>query len=98
MTAKSKWRGDEIEYTDGEYIFSDTKEAVAETYTTRPCGHCGRQETAQGHDACLGTLIGVVNACCGHGDVAEAYIQLEDGQEIRGQEAVNFQKTTRKAD
>lgn len=33
----------------------------------RPCAFCGQPPTKDGHDACLGGLPGVKNACCGHG-------------------------------
>jgi hypothetical protein len=38
----------------------------------RACGHCGSVATTEGHDACLGTLPGALNACCGHGTTREA--------------------------
>ena len=47
------------------------------------CRSCGRQETDDGHDACLADLPGVVNACCGHG-TKKGYIMLEGGTTIRG--------------
>lgn len=49
----------------------------------RPCGHCGRPNTPEGHDACLGTLPGVRNACCGHGLPGRAYIQFQNGVVVR---------------
>lgn len=52
-----------------------------------PCGNCGKRRTDEGHDACLGTLIGVMNACCGHGNEDEAYIQFLDGECVRGKDA-----------
>lgn len=36
---------------------------------------------------CLGSLAGVMNACCGHGDITEAYVQFLDGFCIRGRDA-----------
>jgi len=33
----------------------------------RACTRCGKPPTKEGHDACLGTIPGVVSACCGHG-------------------------------
>jgi hypothetical protein len=41
----------------------------------RPCAKCKAYPTKEGHDACLGTLPFVWNACCGHGDPKKAYIQ-----------------------
>ncbi len=43
------------------------------------CDHCGLPDTPEGHDACLGTIPGAMNACCGHGDVKCAYIQYQAG-------------------
>jgi len=40
----------------------------------RPCPRCNQMPTDEGHDACLGNLKGVENACCGHG-VAVPYIE-----------------------
>lgn len=50
----------------------------------RTCGSCGCDNTTEGHDACLGTLPGVMNACCGHGDRDQSYIQFENGDIVRG--------------
>lgn len=85
MTAKSYLRGHEIEYRDGQWVYSDTKEPTAQE---RPCSQCGEPSTPEGHDACLGTLPGVMNACCGHGRVDEAYVQYPDGSSVRGEEAI----------
>lgn len=55
--------------------------------TSHPCGNCGKHYTKEGHDGCLGTLIGVMNACCGHGEIDECYIQFLDGESVRGIDA-----------
>lgn len=52
----------------------------------RECGFCRLPNTEQGHDGCLGTIDGVMNACCGHGSVNEAYIQYENGDRISGED------------
>ncbi len=83
----SNLRGHQIEFVNGEWIYSDTKELTVTTHGTRPCGYCGKGYTKEGHDACLGTLPNVMNACCGHGNIHEAYIQFWDGNIIRGIEA-----------
>jgi len=82
MSARSSWRGHEIEAIEGEWRFVDTGEPTVGS--NRPCGHCGEHATAEGHDACLGTLPGVRNACCGHGVVGDAFVQMQ------GQDAINF--------
>ena len=40
------------------------------------CDHCGLKRTKEGHDGCIGTLDGVANACCGHGEINAAYVQF----------------------
>lgn len=70
-------RGHEIEH-DGVWVYCDTGEPTAGNRRDR-CGFCGLPSTPDGHDGCLGALPGVVNACCGHGVEAEAYVQFVDG-------------------
>lgn len=50
----------------------------------RMCGRCNSPNREDDHDACLGELPGVMNACCGHGETAEAYVQYPDGSSVRG--------------
>ncbi len=72
--------------SDGAFVFTDTGELTSETWKARPCGHCG--EFGGGADGapdpCLGTLPGVVNACCGHGESDASYVVLSDGVVLRG--------------
>ncbi len=96
MTARSMWLGYEIEFVDGEFVFSDTGEPTAGS--NRACGHCHKRSTAEGHDACLGTLPGVKNACCGHGEVAEAYVQMVGGKHVQGRDAVKLIEQLRVAE
>ena len=60
-----------------------------------PCAKCGKLPTKDDHDACLGTLPGVIDACCGHG-VTEAYINFENGVTIRGSLVIEFVQTNLK--
>lgn len=46
------------------------------------CGHCGKNDTGEGNDGCLGTIPDIMNACCGHGKLREAYIQHLDGSVV----------------
>lgn len=100
---KSTYRGHDIEYYDIEYyagywfyrasggwFYCDTGESVQKTYKTRPCGHCDKPITKEGHDGCLGTIPGARNACCGHGEINMAYIQFQDMFCIRGQAAIDI--------
>ncbi len=83
----SNLRGHQIEYVNGEWIYSDTKEPTVTTHDTRPCGYCGKDNTPEGHDGCLGTLPDVMNACCGHGNTNETYLQFWNGKIVRGVKA-----------
>ena len=85
MTAKSYLRGHEIEYSNNQWVYSDTKEPTVNN--ERNCGYCGKQSTKEGHDGCLGTLPGVMNACCGHGQISQMYVQLLDGTVIERSDA-----------
>lgn len=91
MTAKCHLRGHPIAWDAlrERWIYCDTREPTVETWRGRPCGHCGQHATPEGHDACLGTLPGVTNACCGHGNDAEAYVQRPDGNVTRGAAAAH---------
>jgi len=80
---RGHFRGHQIAWVDGRWIYEDTKESVAQM-PSRVCGFCGIPNTAEGHDSCLGALPGVMNACCGHGVQSEAYIQFTNGVTIRG--------------
>jgi hypothetical protein len=48
----------------------------------RVCDHCRLPYGESLHDPCLGTLEGVTEACCGHGDPSRAY--MIRGGEISG--------------
>jgi len=57
------------------------------------CVKCKLPPTKEGHDGCLGTLKGeIMNACCGHGEESQAYIQYENGGRIAGKVAIYEQK------
>lgn len=84
--ATSTFRGNSIEYVNDTWIYTDNKIPVSED-VNRSCGYCGKENTPEGHDGCLGTLPGIMNACCGHGEKKEPYIQFLDGACIRGKDA-----------
>ena len=96
MTTKFKLRGHDIEFVNGKCIYSDTKEPTVDTWQDRPCGICGEFPTKEGHDDCLGTLPGVMNACCGHGNNKDAYVQFIDGFSINSEDAVVILKVLKK--
>ena len=88
---KSFYRGHEIFFADGLWCYSDNLQPVRYD-KNRSCGKCSLDITKDGHDACLETLPGLMNACCGHGRKKEAYIQFMDGFTIHGKNAVKILK------
>ena len=85
------FRGHAIEQTSaGNYIYTDNGDSVAETWTQRPCGYCHRHNTPEGYDGCIGEVKDAINACCGHGNSEEAYVQYPDGKRYGGEEALNI--------
>lgn len=82
----SYWRGHPIYFKNDSWFYSDTHEATAGN--ERPCGHCGKFTTKDGHDGCLGELPNIMNACCGHGVESDAYVQYWLGNSIHGKDAL----------
>ena len=93
MPANSKHRGHNITYKNNKWLYADDN--VPTIDNERPCGHCRKGNTKEGHDHCLKTLPDVMNACCGHGIDDEAYIQFWNSDIIRGREAVEWIKINR---
>ncbi len=96
MTATSSLRGHPIYRDGGAWRYLDTGEPTAATWQGRACGRCEKPTGADGHDPCVGEMPGVRNACCGHGVVEEAYVQLESGPRLSGAKAVAFFKILEK--
>ena len=87
MKCRDKFRGHEIELLNGEWIYSDTREPTVNN--ERPCGRCGLVNSPEGYDGCIRLPeVLVMNACCGHGEENEAYIQYWNGSYIRGRVAI----------
>ncbi len=91
-----KLRGHYIEFDGEQWVYEDTKESTVKGWRKRPCGHCGAHNTPEGHDGCLGTLPGLMNACCGHGEEREAYVQFLDGEAIQGTDAITIMDVLKK--
>lgn len=92
MTVTSHLRGYPI-YRDGDaWRYLDTGAPTAGTWRDRTCGCCGEATKADGHDPCIRALPGVSNACCGHGELDEAYVQLDSGPCLYGAKAAAFFK------
>ena len=87
MSSRSSWRGHPIVERDGNWVYVDDGSPVATTEGgIRPCGRCG-QPGPSGRadlDPCLSVLPGVDNACCGHGNRSESYIQFTNGVIVQG--------------
>ena len=90
--ARCYWRGHAIHTM---WVYSDSHQKV-EKNPNRKCGNCNKPNRKDGHDACLGKLPGVMNACCGHGRTKEAYIQFLDKFCIKGQDAKNIIRIIKK--
>ena len=86
VMTNSKFRGHHIVFVDDQWLYDDNKQPVAGN--ERPCGHCEKENTKEGHDGCLGILPNIMNACCGHGNIAEAYVQFDKNKTIRGGDAI----------
>lgn len=56
------------------------------------CAKCKKGPTKEGHDGCIGSLPSkeVMNACCGHGLGALAYVQFWNMPRISGQKAIDY--------
>lgn len=84
------YRGHNIEMKNGVWVYSDTQSPV-NLDPDRICGVCHKSNTSLGHDDCIANLPGVINACCGHGNIDDAYVVFFDGQRISGNKALHFQ-------
>ena len=73
---QNKHRGHNIIVVNHIYYYVDTGQNVADN-PDRECGHCGKSNTIEGYDGCIGKIDGVMNACCGHGSKKESYIQYK---------------------
>lgn len=80
-------RGHRITFR-GQWLYLDT--LTCTNGRARACGYCGKPNTPEGHDGCLGTLPNVMNACCGHGQRNEAYVQFWSGRCIRGKASLIY--------
>lgn len=79
---KGNLRGHPIYWDGHQFLYLDDNTRTVGN--PRGCAACKLPDREDGHDACLGELPGVMNACCGHGDVGEAYIQYPNGHSLRG--------------
>ncbi len=85
----SNYRGYKIVYRNNKWYYEDNFKLVSGD-KNRVCGFCQVKSTEKGHDGCLGKLANVMNACCGHGDIDDAYVQLNNEVCIRGKDAIYY--------
>jgi len=80
--SRSKLRGHPI-YFDGEcWRYANNRQKTVGN--KRPCKLCPNDKSETDYDFCLGKLGRVINACCGHGERNESYIQFENGLIVSG--------------
>lgn len=99
MRASATLRGHKIRFDQEawKWVYEDNGLPTDVNYKTRGCACCGGAPTDADHDACLGELPGgVIGACCGHGNAEEAYVYLDGGLCIRGEDAVTMQAILKK--
>jgi len=89
ISGRSYWRGHSIIWLKNEqkWVFeNDHSDIMANGGEIRPCVKCGKIFNGSNKgkpDACIGTLPGVDNACCGHGIISDAYIRFTNGVVIK---------------
>jgi hypothetical protein len=87
MTARSHFRGHPTIFVNDTWVYEDTKEKAGFDGAVRPCKKCGAVfdgSNTGDADPCLGELLGVNNACCGHSIREKAYIRFNNGLVIKG--------------
>lgn len=94
--SKSHFRGYEIYEKEGAFYYADNDEPTSISWESRPCGHCGMHNTSEGHDGCLGTILHALNACCGHGNTREAYVQFDGGITLYGTDCMTIIQDARR--
>jgi len=92
MTATNSIHGHLVVFDEGIKRYRYADGTIIDRDSPRPCPRCGRARTAEGHDICLGTLPGVLFACCGHGNTDDAYVVFDTGDGLRGEEALKWFK------
>ena len=80
MRIKSWLRGHPIVWINKKWIYKDDGSDIPKNSNKeRTCIKCEEFPTSEDHDFCLGNLLGVKYACCGHGIKENAYIIFKDG-------------------
>lgn len=90
VVATSRVRGHPVRWDSCLEVWRYSSDGAIAYAEDRVCSHCGDPATADGHDSCISSLAEAENACCGHGDTVNAYVQFRDGHLIRGSDAVRY--------
>jgi len=85
------YNGHEVYLMGMDWFYMDTGENI-KSVSQRKCPNCGEYATKEGHDFCIANLPNVKNACCGHGNIDEAYIEFNNGKIVRGKKCKKFFK------
>lgn len=91
VTRIGEARGQKLVLANHTWFIKETGEEYTDGVARQlQCSKCGEKPTELGHDPCIANLEGVRFACCGHGNIEQAYIMFdnEDSTIIRGQEAI----------
>ena len=87
MAVRSYFRGHPTIWKNDRWVYIDTGEKAGFDGIVRPCVKCGKifdGFNVGECDPCLGELLEVDNACCGHGIREESYIRFTNGITIKG--------------
>lgn len=95
MNIKSIYRGHEVACIGGQWFYTSNMQSI-QSDLNRECSECKCSPGDEGHDQCLGKLVGLMAACCGHGEVEKAYVQFLDGINIYGVDAKTIQEILKK--
>jgi hypothetical protein len=83
-------RGHPVHFDWDRNCFMDCRTEKIVDINKLQCPACELFPTAEGHDACLGTIPGIIAACCGHGYRSECYVKPQHGQILTGIQAFKF--------
>jgi hypothetical protein len=76
-------RGRNYAFCEECEIFIDKESCEEINRSEMKCAECNLLPTKDGHDPCIADLPGVIFACCGHGNLGQAYVAFADGRTIR---------------
>lgn len=77
-------KGHELYYDEDkqQWFYTETKQPYNHS-DILVCPKCNLSSRNDEPDPCLGMLMGVKYACCGHGDESQAYVMTENNHIIQ---------------